>query len=247
MPNQMLRPFLTKLMARTLLTENEQSAILGLSGIPEVVEAHHDFVRRGGKQMSACLVLEGVCARMGQTIEGGRQITNFYISGEMPDLHSVAVPDAYASLHAVSQTHILRIPHSDLRAIAQAYPGVSEALWRSTVCDAAISAEWIVNVGRRDAMSRIAHLICEMAVRTESVKGNAFKFDFPVSQGNLADATGLSSVHVNRSLQSLRALGSIDKTAKAIIVLDWTALQKTAGFDIGYLYLNDPIRFSAIN
>jgi CRP-like cAMP-binding protein len=130
--------------------------------------------------------------------------------------------------------------------VAFSFPGIGEALWRHTVSDAAISAEWIVNVGQRDARSRLAHLFCEMAVRHDKVSGNAFEFEFPVSQANLADATGMSVVHTNRSLQSLRRAGTLQMRGGIVAVEDWATLQATAEFDSAYLNMQPPVRFAAV-
>jgi CRP-like cAMP-binding protein len=245
--SNLLRPLVDKLMIRSVLTGEEQAAILGLSVREEMIVPHQDFVARGETVTGACLVLAGLCARMGQTIEGGRQITSFYIRGDVPDLQSVLVPDASAALVAISPLHIARIPHDELRRLAFDFPGISEAFWRETICDAAIAAEWVVNVGRRDARTRIAHLICEMALRGGCIQENAFQFEFPCTQGDLADATGISTVHTNRSLQALRAERFLDIKDKHVMVFDWQGLRQTADFDSRYLHLGPARRYSTMN
>lgn len=245
--SRFLQPFLDKLMSRSILTDKEQAAVLGLSGMHEHLPAHYDFVDRGEEQISVCLVIDGLCARMGQTIAGERQITAFHMSGDMPDLHSVMVPGATSALLAVCASQIVRIPCHKLRAVALEHPGIAEALWRDTICDASISAEWIVNVGRRDAVTRIVHLLCEMAVRRARIGGNAFSFAFPCTQQNIADATGLSAVHTNRSIQMLRARHFVEIKDKVVAVLDWKKLQEFAEFDSGYMHLHGPLRFSAVH
>jgi CRP-like cAMP-binding protein len=248
MPNaQHLRPFLKKLTDRTILTDREQDAVLAITGTPEVIAPRQDFVGRGDDETTACLVVSGMCARMGQTISGERQITGFFRAGDFPNLHSVMVPSASSAIQAVVESRILRVRHADIRALAIAFPAIAEALWRDTVCDAATSAEWVVNVGRRSAKVRLAHLYCEMAIRAEAVSENAFEFDFPATQVILADATGLSAVHTNRSMQALKAIGVLEIRGKTALVRNWSMLMELAGFDQAYLHRNAPMRFAALN
>jgi CRP-like cAMP-binding protein len=126
----------------------------------------------------------------------------------MPDLHSVVQPQATSALQALTPTTILRIPHEAIQAITAEHPAIAEALWRDCMVDAMILAQWVVNVGRRDARSRIAHLICEMTLRYygHPLSGRV-TVNLPMPQAHLADAAGLTPVHVNRSLKALRAEG----------------------------------------
>jgi CRP-like cAMP-binding protein len=156
----------------------------------------------------------------------------------MADLHSVVQPEAISALQALSTATILRIPHSAVRATAAAFPAIAEALWRDCMVDAAVLAQWIVNVGRRDARSRIAHLLCEIATRLGLAPAEGeIMFPFPVTQTQLADVTGLTSVHVNRTLQVLRAEGLADIKYNARI-FDWAALVEAGDFDPDYLQIN---------
>jgi CRP-like cAMP-binding protein len=129
-----------------------------------------------------------------------------------------------------------------MRAFIQAHPRIADALWRDTLIDAAVFREWIVGLGRRDALTRIAHLFCEMLVRLKSVglaEGNAC--DLPMTQAEIGDALGLSTVHVNRILRSLRAAGLIELRAGTLTVKDWEGLQSAGVFDATYLHLKAPI------
>ena len=123
-----------------------------------------------------------------------------------------------------------------LRAFVVVLTGLSAAVLHRSV-DAAILAEWVVNVGRRDARARIAHLLCELVERLRKIgAGQEGMFDFPLTQEQLADATGLTAVHTNRTLQSLRKDGLIQLTAKSLTVLDWDRLREVADFDELYLH-----------
>jgi len=231
-----LQPFLDRLTSRSVLTDEEQQAVLNLSGHAEQVQSNRDFVPLGTRVEHACLVIAGVVGRFDQNGEGTRQITAMHVPGDMCDLHSVVQPVPTSALQALSVATILRVPHAAIRAIAAHYPAVAEALWRDCMVDAAILSEWVVNVGRRDAKTRIAHLLCEMATRLHATgAANDFVLDFPVTQTQLGEATALTAVHVNRTLQSLRADGLVEWHHRVIRLPQWDALMERAEFDPAYL------------
>lgn len=231
-----LHPYLARLTSRSVLTDEEQQAVLNLPGHAEQVQPNHDFVPLGDVEDHVSLIVAGIVGRFDQSSDGARQITAMHIAGDVCNLHSVVQPLATSALQALSVATILRIPHVAIRAAAAHYPALAEALWRDCTVDAAILAEWVVNVGRRDAKTRIAHLLCEMASRLDASKGaNDFVFDFPVTQTQLAEATALTAVHVNRTLQSLRADGLVEWHQRIIRVPQWNQLMERAEFDDAYL------------
>ena len=231
-----LELFLDRLNRRSVLNEEEQQAVLNLPGDTEQVQANRDFVPLGTRVNHSCLVVAGIVGRFEEDREGIRQITAVHIPGDMCDLHSVVQPTATSALQSLSVATILRVPHSAIRAAADRFPALAEAFWRDCVVDAAILSEWVVNVGRRDAKTRIAHLICEIATRLGANRaGNDFVFDVPVTQTQLGEVTALTAVHVNRTLQSLRADGLIEWHQRVIRVPSWDALQQCGDFDAAYL------------
>jgi CRP-like cAMP-binding protein len=233
-----LQPFLDKLLSRSNLDYAERQAILSLPAQPAQVQTNRDFVRLGQRVDHASFVLAGLVGRFGQNREGNRQITAVHIPADMVDLHSVVAPDACSALQALSVTTILRVPHAALRAAARRHPAIAEAFWRECVVDAAVLAEWVVNVGRRDARSRLTHLLCEISCRVEGLGG---KLDsavpFPATQTHLADMIGLTSVHVNRTLQALRQEKVVDLHSRMIHILDWDRMVRIGDFDPDYLRL----------
>jgi CRP-like cAMP-binding protein len=233
-----LEAFLARLTSRSLLTKEEQQAVLDLPCHAAQVRSNADFVHLEQRVDHACLVVAGFVGRFGEERDGKRQIITMHIPGDMCDLHSVVLPLATSALQALSTATIIRVPHHAIRAAAANYPALAEAFWRDCVVDAAILARWVVNLGRRDSKQRIAHLLCEMGVRIAGARTGArdVVFDFPVTQAQLADATGLTAVHVNRTLQALRAHGLIQSSARTVIrVPDWDALASAADFDPNYL------------
>lgn len=230
-----LQRFVNRLTSRSLLTREEQDAVLGLRGHSAQVQSNRDFVRLGERTDHACLVVAGYVGRFDQNSSGARQITALHIPGDMADLHSAVQPEAGSALQALSTATIIRIPHSQIRATAAAFPAVAEAFWRDCMVDASILSQWVVNVGRRDARARIAHMLCEIAVRLGVAPASGeVMFPFPVTQTQLADAAGLTPVHVNRVIQSLRRDGLADVRHNAIIH-DWDDLVEVGDFDANYL------------
>ncbi|HJT21170.1 MAG TPA: Crp/Fnr family transcriptional regulator [Nitrospira sp.] len=231
-----LHLYLDRLTGRSVLTQEEKQAVLNLSGHARQVTANSDFVPLGDHVDHVSLVVAGIVGRFDQTGEGARQITALHVPGDICDLHSVVQPLATSALQALSVATILCIPHAAIRQATARYPALAEALWRDSTVDAAILAEWVVNVGRRDAKTRIAHLLCEMATRLHADDGSDdFVFDLPVTQTQLADATAMTAVHVNRTLQSLRADGLVEWHQRVIRLPQWDALVSRAEFDPAYL------------
>jgi CRP-like cAMP-binding protein len=229
--NADLQPFVSRLCLHSQLSEEEQSAILRLPSRARQAAANRDIVRLGETTDHACFVVDGLVARFGQNAEGARQITAFLIPGDVADLHSAVLPQATSALQALTTTTILQVPHADLHGVAKAYPGIAEAFWRECMIHAGILSQWVVNVGRRDALTRMAHLLCEMAVRY----GAFNSYRFPATQTHLADATGMTPVHVNRTLRTLREHGLAAARPRLVQILDWDRLQRAGEFDSGYL------------
>jgi CRP-like cAMP-binding protein len=239
LPRPNLEHFLERLMSRSVLTNEEQQAVLSLPGHAAQVQANRDFVALGQRVDHACLIVAGIVGRFDQNGEGARQITAIHIPGEMCDLHSVVQPIPTSALQALSVATILRVPHAAIRAVAGRFPALAEAFWRDCQVDAAILGEWVVNVGRRDAKRRVAHLLCEMTTRLGAADGSDdILYDFPVTLMQIAVATAQTTVHVNRTLQSLRTDGLVDWRTRLLHLPRWKALMEFAEFDRGYLQVD---------
>jgi CRP-like cAMP-binding protein len=236
-----LQMFAERLASRSVLTDDEVSAVLGLSGQLAEVAARTDFVRFGEPVDHSCLIVKGLAGRFGQNRNGTRQITCLHIPGDMADLPSVVSPKSGWGLSALTATTILRIPHADLRRVAAQHPGIAEAFWRDCVADGSIFSEWVVNVGRRDSISRVAHVFCEMAIRCEQAgQGDRHSFALPITQTDLADATGMTGVHVNRTLRDLRTRSIAELRAGTVTIHNWDELVRTGDFDAGFMLLDGP-------
>ncbi|WP_165611182.1 Crp/Fnr family transcriptional regulator [Sphingomonas jatrophae] len=229
-----------RLAAHSDLDAEERDAVLQLPVQLLEVRSNVDFVRLGEQIDHACLVAEGLVGKFGQTEDGRRQIVSVHIPGEMADLSSLMMPQAATALNSLSSTTILRVAHKDLRALGLRYPSIATAFWRSSVLDGAIVAQWLVNVGRRDARARLAHLFCEMAVRYRLLdQSDGRRYTLPMTQEQLGDALGLTSVHVNRTLQHLREEKLLRVERSAVTIMDWKALVRAGEFDTLYLQRPD--------
>ncbi|MDQ2877944.1 MAG: Crp/Fnr family transcriptional regulator, partial [Pseudomonadota bacterium] len=171
--------------------------------------------------------------------DGRRQIVAIHIPGDFVDLHSFPLKKLEHFVAALTRVKVATVSHANVRAIIATYPTLTELLWRSTLIDAAINREWIVSIGARGAAARLAHLFCEMYRRLDRVgMVQGLRYDFPVTQVDLADATGLTADHANRMLRQLREDRLVAFSQGRVEILDWPGLQRFAEFDPGYLFLD---------
>jgi CRP-like cAMP-binding protein len=235
-PPEALRLFLDRLLLRSPLSEEEQAAILALPTRQQEVAPGEDLVVPGEETVCSCLVAAGLMSRFDTMRDGRRQIVAFYLPGDMCDLHSVAVPTSGWGLEALTRSIVLLIPHDSLRKLV-ADPNMALAFWRDTTADGSILAKWVGNLGRKQAIPRLAHLFCEMGVRTEKAGlGTRTDFQLPITQAQLADAAGLTPVHLNRTLKALKAEG-VTFTGRRVGIADWNRISAMAEFDPAYLLL----------
>ena len=234
-----LQPFFDRLTRRSILSDEERQAVLNLPGHAQQVERGRDFVPLGKRVDHACLIVAGIVGRFDQTGDGKRQITALHIPGDMCDLHSVVQPIPTSALQSLSVSTILRVPHVAIRAAAGRYPALAAAFWRDCMVDAGIISKWLLNVGSRDAKQRVAHLLCEMATRFGAAANpDNVMFDFGLTQDQLANATGLTAVHMNRTIQNLRSDGLVEWRSRVVCLPHWDAVVGLADFDPTYLQLN---------
>jgi CRP-like cAMP-binding protein len=240
-PQSMTHLLLRKLTSIATLDDEDQIAVDRLPLQLIDLKADQDIVREGDRPKRSCFLLSGMACWFKMTGEGRRQILSFQISGDLPDMQSVHLSTLDSTLITISPCRVAFVQHEALLDICAKRPNVANAFWRMTLIDAAIFREWVANVGSRQALGRVAHLLCELVVRLRAI-GLADKlvFELPVTQTELADATGLSTVHVNRTLQSLRKQKLIHWKDSQLEVLDWAGLQHAGDFDPSYLHLKTP-------
>jgi len=222
----------------SVLSDEDQAALAALPLRIKTIGENRDIIREGSKPTESCLVLEGLVCRYKMVAGGRRQILSFHLPGDLPDLQSLYLPRMDHSLAALTPVRVAFIPNEAIRNLIRKHDSLAETLTRRALIDGSIFREWIANVGRRTALERIAHVMCETYVRMRALGlGQQDEFELPLTQTELGDATGLSNVHVNRTLQELRRLGVISTIKKVHTIVDWEMLKETADFDPAYLHL----------
>jgi CRP-like cAMP-binding protein len=142
------------------------------------------------------------------------------------------------SISTINQCSVAFITHEDLRKICERFPRITSAFWRLTLIEGATFREWVLNVGRREGVSRMAHVLCELLVRLRAVDlVEDHACDLPITQVEFADALGFTPVHVNRVLQQMRAEGLIVTEGTRLVIPDWDRLKEVGEFDPTYLHL----------
>jgi CRP-like cAMP-binding protein len=202
------------------------------------VEARQDIVRDGECPTDCNLILEGFACRYKLLPDGKRQIMSFQIAGDIVDIQAAIMDRMDHSVGALTRCRVASFSKSTVIEITEKHPRLARALWKDTLVDAAVFREWMASIGRRPAYQRIAHLMCEMAVRLDAVGlASGGSYPWPITQLEVGDSLGLSSVHVNRTLQELRGDGLITLRGSTLVIHDWEALQKAGDFTAEYLQL----------
>lgn len=221
------------------LDKADRAAILDLPHSLRTVRPHEYIIREGEEAEHSCLLLSGFLMRHKIVLNGARQIVSIHMTGDMANLQNSLLKRADHSVQALTDAELAFIPGTAIVALAAGRPAVAMAMWLDTLIDGAIFREWIANVGRRDARSRTAHVLCEFALRQEKAGlASRSRYDLPLTQEQLADALGLTSVHVNRTLKALEAAGLIARQRRSVTIADWEALRKAGDFDPSYLYFD---------
>ena len=234
------QPLIKKLETGLRLSDKERAALERLPMHVEAMRTNQDLVREGDRPSRCFALLDGFAIASKRNGEGKRQIMTFHIAGDLPDLQSLHMKRLDNTISTITPCKVGLIEHEALTDLCARFPRITTALWRETLRDAAIFKEWVLNVGRRDAHTGVAHLICEVVTRLRAAGlVREEKCHFPITQNELADAVGISAVHINRTLQELRAAGLITLARGKLELHDWEALKRAGDFQPDYLYLDE--------
>lgn len=235
-----LEPILRKLESYQKLGPEDREAILSLPYKIETFEPHDYVVREFDQTEYSCALLSGFAVRHKIVAGGQRQILAIHMKGEMVDLQNSLLRKADHSVQMLTAGRGALFPQTEIERVAFERPAVGRALWIDTLVEGSIAREWIANVGRRNARTRLAHLLCEFSLRLKIAGlGEPTNYELPMTQDQLADATGLTSVHVNRTLKGLQEDGLIERRSpRAIEIGDWRKLAKAGDFNSAYLHLD---------
>ncbi len=239
--SQTLEPMVRKLEYRGTFSEQDRDAIRALPHRLKALEAHDYVIRQGDRAEYSCVLLSGYCIRHKIVAGGNRQIIAVHMKGEMVDLQNSLLLVADHGVQMLTRGEIAMIPREEIMKIAFKRPEVGKAMWMDSMVDGSVFREWIANVGRRDAKTRIAHLLCEFSLRLKHAGlGDQGEYELPMTQEQMADATGLTPVHVNRTIKALEAEGLIERTsARSIAIGDWRKLADVGDFQSAYLHMRD--------
>jgi CRP-like cAMP-binding protein len=229
---------LLKLRARDVVSREEEEVLCGAIAEIRELPAGRPIVRAATSLSASTLLIEGLVCRYKDLADGQRQIMEFHVAGDFVDLHGFLLKQIEHNVGSMTAVKVALVPHDTLRRITETHPHLTRMLWFSTLLDAAIHREKILSVGRRSALSRVAHILCEMLVRLRLVGlADDQGYKLPLTQADLADATGLTSVHVNRMLKKLRDGELLTFRSGRVTIGDWHGLQRVAEFDPSYLFL----------
>lgn len=235
-----LNPLVRKLQGFATLSEGDCAALEGLSTPVEVVPGHVDLVREDECPKGVFLVLEGMAYRYKTRANGTRQIVAYFVPGDMGDLDVVLLDRMDHSIGTFSACKIVWIKPEVLVGIQKKHPAIARALRMSTLVDEATLREWLLNVGGRSSIERLAHLFSELLLRLQVVGcATEDRYELPIRQGELGDTTGMSPVHVNRSLMELRRRGLIELSGRSLTILNRRELEALAEFKPNYLHLGE--------
>jgi CRP-like cAMP-binding protein len=198
-----------------------------------------DISREGDRPRDAHLVLSGWACRYKQLEDGRRQIVSFFLPGDMCDRNMFVLKEMDHSIGTITAVTLADLPPEFFDQISTSYPRIATALWWETLVNAAIQREWTTNLGQRTASERMAHLLCEVFFRSRLAGlTTGDSCEIPLTQADLAEATGLSKVHVNRTLQELRSAGLITLRDKTLTIPDLMRLMDAGLFNPNYLHMD---------
>jgi CRP-like cAMP-binding protein len=197
-----------------------------------------EISREGDKPKDVHLMLSGWACRYKQLEDGRRQVLSFFLPGDICDLNVFILREMDHSIATVTPVTIAELSRGFFDEIGTGHPRIATAFWWESLVNAAIQREWTMNLGQRTAFERVAHLLCEIFLRLRMAGlTQAVACEFPLTQSDLADATGLSKVHINRTLQELRSASLIVLKGKTLIVPNLERLIDAALFNPNYLHM----------
>ena len=234
----MVQALTSRLEAFTRLSTGDKEALAKLSKVTRVVAPRRDLIREGERPSYVHLMIDGWACRYKTLPDGRRQVVAFFVPGDFCDLNVYILRQMDHSIGAITRLAVSDISREEMDDLTTNHPRITQALWWESLVQHAIQREWTLNLGQRTAYERISHLFVELYMRLQVVgltwNGTC---DFPLTQVDIADATGLTPVHVNRTLQELRRDELIVLERKQLQILDLKRLTEVSMFNPNYLHL----------
>lgn len=229
-----------KLELHSTFSPDDRQAILALPYKLRILDAHAYTAREGDRPVHCAVLLSGFAFRHKLTGDGSRQIVSIHSPGEALDFQNLFMSESDHNVQMLTRAEVAELQIPDIEALVLANSGVAEAIMTQNLIEASIFREWTLNVGRRDARSRISHLLCELAFRLAAMGlKDGTSFEFPMTQEQLADATGLTPVHVNRVLKGLQSDGLIRRDRRMVRLPNVERLREVGDFNPRYLHTSE--------
>lgn len=220
------------------LTEEEKRALYEAAGPVRAYGSHEELIREGEHAGGVAVIVSGFACRHKMLPDGRRQIIGYFLPGDMCDARVFILKKMDHTISTLAPSSVTVLSREAILDITARYPRLTRAFWWNTLVEEAIGRQWLVSIGQRTALERIAHLFCEVYVRLQAVGlATPEGCELPVTQSELADTVALSTVHVNRTLKELRRVGLVSMSSKSLVIHDFAGLRSLAMFDPGYLHL----------
>jgi CRP-like cAMP-binding protein len=233
-----LAGMIKKFAAHAAISVEDRASLFGLPYALRAFETNTYLVREGDNPDRCCAVVSGYAYRSKTTGDGRRQIVSIHGPGEVVDLQQLYLHIADNNVQAMTRCEVVTIPCEALRKLAVQRPTVAHAIFTAGTVELSVTREWMLNIGRRDACTRMAHLLCELAVRLAQPGSLArLTYELPMTQEQLGDALGLTAVHVSRTIKQLVRDGLIVHNKRAVQIPNWELLVKAGDFNTRYLHL----------
>ncbi len=227
---------------RDQLTPEDLVALENAVGSVRTIGARTTLIREGEAVSVSTYLVEGFMCRYLDDRKGERQLIAVHVPGDFVDLHAYPLRRLDHDVATITPCKVAQVPHPQIDLIMEERPGMSKLLWFSTLLDAAMHRKWIFRLGRFDAIKRLGHFFCEIEAKLRAVgMSDGRTFPLPMTQTDLAEACGLTPVHVNRMLRELREEGLVQVQGNSVTIFDRPALYRLSEFDPGYLYLDAAI------
>jgi CRP-like cAMP-binding protein len=225
------------------LSDEEKAALEDVLGNPVTLPKRTVVTRRGDTVTRSTFLISGFMCRYLDASDGHRQLVSIDTPGDFVDLHGYPLQRLDHDIATLCECRVAYAPHDKITRMIEAFPHLGRLLWFSTLLHAAMHREWIFRLGRLDAVGRIAHLLCETFTRLKAVERvDGRSFDWPLTQQDMGEACGLTSVHVNRTVRTLRELDLVEVSDRKVTIFDFAQLAKLAEFAPDYLYIDDHAR-----
>jgi CRP-like cAMP-binding protein len=233
----MTNRFVNKLSGLAELTDGDRLALQKATASPRRYAARTDLIREGDETGPMFVVLEGWVCRYKILPTGTRQIMAFLLPGDACDLHIKLLAEMDHSIQTITAAVVATVSQSEMRTMMQEHPNIASAMYSAQLVDEGVMRAWIVSMGRRSSTERVAHLMCELYLRARNIGlAEGDEFALPLSQIVLADALGMTAVHINRVLKELRLSGAMALKRGSLTILNPGKLVQIAGFDENYLH-----------